>query len=782
MKRRTDYNGNRDGGRSSGRFWWKVGGAAWVIWVAAAGVGRAGLYPEMKPPWTVWVKEGRPVATIVCTPPKSGTNPAEELNGWLKRITGTRLPVRTEPPANGPRVWLGGRGAWRRLQTSADALKLGPDGYVIRSVGDDLVIAGATNLGTLFGVSAFLEHYLGCRWFWPSETGIVVPKTRTLRVGRIDEVSRPDFAIRWIMRDAACARFNRLNVAVNEPDEFRIRWFVHTWCSLVPPARYWKEHPEYYAEAGGRRVDPTRPHVRVNLCTTNPDVVAAAVKTIDEQLAADPSIDMISVDPEDTQQFCDCPNCRKLRDPDAPYPARNTRLVFDFTKRIAERVRRRHPKLLIKTIAYHTYLAPPPFELPDNVVVQFCRFTCHNHFLGDPACPDNRYFNRYALGWSKVCRRIMFYEYYYKASWCGLPWPIVHMLRRDLPYLRQHGVVGVASQWSGNHANNGLGFYVASKLLWNVDLDVDLLLDDFYKKAYAEAAGPMRRYHERLERAMAESGLHVAQQRAFRQMWKLFTPELLRALRSDLAEAKRVVVDPGAAARVRLMENGLRYTELVADYLNTVARFVEKPGSQRWIGSASAVDMKAVAAACEPKVKAIEAFIRSPEGRYATAGLGPYVQRLLDSQTVAQSWYDPGDLARGRTLTKTQWLETHTQRFLKEPPSRAALWVYGNDLDWNRADGPEHRILARGRNGQSVLLGTLARPDRQGNRVNRAFIIRHIELDRLDTNRMVVTIENPPGGPTGSRIFAVYLMPDDQTSEDEATRLIEAEPKTVRRR
>jgi hypothetical protein len=649
-------------------------------------------------------------------------------------------------------------------------------------VGDDLVIAGSTNLGTLFGVSAFLEHYLGCRWFWPGETGIVVPKRRTLRVGRIDEVSRPDFAIRWIIRDADCARFNRLNVGVNEPDEFRIQWFVHTWRRLVPPARYWKEHPEYYAESGGRRLDPTRPRARVNLCTTNPGVLAEAVRTIDEQLAADPSIDMISVDPEDTQQFCQCTKCRKLSDPDAPYPVRNSRLVFHFTKRVAEQVRRRHPRLLIKTIAYHTYLAPPPFKLPDNVVVQFCRFTCHNHFLGDPACPDNRYFNRYFLGWSKVCRRIMFYEYYYKASWCGLPWPVVHMLRRDLPYLRQHGVVGLASQWSPNHANNGLGFYVASKLLWDADLDVDLLLDDFYAKAYAEASGPMRRYHERLQRAMAESGLHVAQQRAFRQMWKLFTPELLRALRSDLAEAKRVVVDPGAAARIELIENGLRYTELVADYLRTVARFAETPGGQRWIGATQAVDINKLAAACEPKVKAIEAFIRSPNGRYATAGLGPYVQRLLDPQTVARLWYDPGDLARRRTLTKAQWLEGRSQRFLTSPPARAALWLYGNDIDYSRGYGPEHRILARGRDGRPVLLGELARPDRAGNMVNRAFIIRHIELKRLDLDRLVISIENPPGGPTSSRIFAVYLMPDDDTPEDEATRLIELELETVRGR
>lgn len=80
---------------------------------------------------------------------------------------------------------------------------------------------------------AFLERYLGCRWFWPGELGMVVPKQPTLRVGQIDEISRPDFPIRWIIRDAECARFNRGNVGLNEPDDFRIWRFVHTWLGLV---------------------------------------------------------------------------------------------------------------------------------------------------------------------------------------------------------------------------------------------------------------------------------------------------------------------------------------------------------------------------------------------------------------------------------------------------------------------------------------------------------------------------------------------------------------------
>jgi hypothetical protein len=750
---------------------------------AAPGAFGASLYPEMKPPFVAWAENGKAMATIVAQPPKEGTFAATELNQWLRRIVGVELPVVEKAPTSGPCVFLGGETAWKRLGVTAESLNLGNEGYIIRTVGDDLVIAGTNNLATLFGVYAFLEHYLGCRWFWPGEVGLVVPQQTTLRVGRIDEASRPDFSIREIIRDRACAKFNRLNVNLREPGDFRIQWFVHTYLHLVEPSRYWKEHPEFYAELGGKRVDPTKPKAQVNLCTTNPEVVAAAVRKIDEVVTADPAVSMISVDPMDTQQFCQCENCRKLQDPEAPYEARASRLVFDFTNRVAEQVAQKHPNLLIKTIAYHTYLAPPPFQMADNVVIQFCRFMCHNHPLCDASCPESGYFNRQLLAWRKVCRRIMLYEYYAKGSWCGLPWPIVHMLRRDIPYLRENSVAGIASQWNRNDANNGLGYYVAAKLLWDSKIDVDALLSDFYEKAYAEAAAPMRRYHERLETAMEQSGLHVAEQRGYRTMHQFLSPPLLAALGEDIQAAQKVVRDPGATRRVELMSRGLQYANLVSDYLRVIASRAEKGTQPLWYSEPDPA-MAELEAACAPRVEAIKRFLMAKENVGAAPGLGTYEELLLTPKYVASLWYTDGDRPEGGQprLTKVQWLRQHPQELSPTPPKTISLWIYGNDIDWAPDTGPEHTVSVAGRDGAEVLLDKIGRPDRNGNRVNLAFIIRRMDPTRLELNPLRVTVENPPGGPVGSRIFALYLMPDDETSEDEATRLIQQDLESVRRR
>ena len=45
-----------------------------------------------------------------------------------------------------------------------------------------------------------------------------------------------------------------------------------------------------------------------------------------------------------------------------------------------------------------------------------------------------------------------------------------------------------------------------------------------------------------------------------------------------------------------------------------------------------------------------------------------------------------------------------------------------------------------------------------------------------------VSIDNPAGGPFASRIFAVYVMPDDDAGDNDAQRLIETDIDRVRRR
>jgi hypothetical protein len=69
--------------------------------------------------------------------------------------------------------------------------------------------------------------------------------------------------------------------------------FVHTAGQLVPPDKYFKEHPEYFAQAA----DGTR--TTAQLCPTHPEVVKIAIDHVRQVLKANPHTEILSVSKND---------------------------------------------------------------------------------------------------------------------------------------------------------------------------------------------------------------------------------------------------------------------------------------------------------------------------------------------------------------------------------------------------------------------------------------------------------------------------------------------------
>jgi len=91
---------------------------------------------------------------------------ANELAGFLRQITAAEFEIKA-PPAAGQSRLLVGPGAAKSAMANFSTDGLGSDGIVIRTVGDDLILAGGRPRGTLYAVYTFLEEHVGCRW-WSS--------------------------------------------------------------------------------------------------------------------------------------------------------------------------------------------------------------------------------------------------------------------------------------------------------------------------------------------------------------------------------------------------------------------------------------------------------------------------------------------------------------------------------------------------------------------------------------------------------------------------------------
>ena len=120
---------------------------------------------------------------------------AEELQSFLEQMTGAKLPIVSDQQPLGEReIILGDNAHLKAVGAAVDFASLGTEGYVIRTVGERLVIAGGALRGTMYGVYGFLEDHLGCRWFAPGVSRI--PKSARLALGPIDDLQVPKLEYR----------------------------------------------------------------------------------------------------------------------------------------------------------------------------------------------------------------------------------------------------------------------------------------------------------------------------------------------------------------------------------------------------------------------------------------------------------------------------------------------------------------------------------------------------------------------------------------------------------
>ena len=242
---------------------------------------------------------------------------AEELQAFLGQISGVKLGIVSDktPPADNEIV-LGDNARLRSLGTVIDFPSLGNEGYVIRTVGRRLVIAGGSLRGNLYGVYGLLEDHLGCRWFAPGVSRI--PQRPRLALGPIDEKKVPVLEYReprtldcldgdWCARNRMNSSNARLEAKQGGKVRFADGFFVHTFSRLVPPQTYFKEHPEYFSLVGGKRRDGY-----AQLCCTNEDVIRICTQRILEAMRAQPKATVFSVSQNDTDLHCQCDKCQAL--------------------------------------------------------------------------------------------------------------------------------------------------------------------------------------------------------------------------------------------------------------------------------------------------------------------------------------------------------------------------------------------------------------------------------------------------------------------------------------
>ncbi|HBO42983.1 MAG TPA: hypothetical protein DD670_03420 [Planctomycetaceae bacterium] len=483
---------------------------------------------------------------------------AGELRDHLEQVTGAKLEIVPENQAAPDRraILIGAAERARRLLPEVDLKGLGPDGIVVRTVGDQLVLTGHPRRGTLYAVYTFLEDTIGCRW-WTAEERFV-PKKPTLEIPALDIVYSPKVKSREAfyrafhngdVSDGVFASRCKLNGHFAQiPPEYGshepFAGFVHTFYPLLPPDKYFAEHPEWYSLIDGKRISSW-----AQLCLTNDSMREEFTRNALALLKQTPNARIISISQNDCFNNCQCDKCKAVEQEEGS-PAG---LMLRFVNSVAAEIEKTHPEVLVETLAYQYTRTPPRLARPrENVVVRLCSIECS--FVQPLADgPQNEAFRRDIEGWSRVAPRLYVWDYVTNFQGYILPHPNLRVLAPNIRYFVGRGVVGLFEQ--GDYGSSigdfvRLRAWLLAHLMWNPDRDENQLIAEFLEGYYGAAAPHLLAYLNTINDAGERSGVYLRCFMPDPSVW-LGLDDLNAATRHFEKAMDAVADDPVLVRRVR---------------------------------------------------------------------------------------------------------------------------------------------------------------------------------------------------------------------------------------
>lgn len=534
------------------------------------------------------VADGKPKAVIVI-PAQSNLAPAAKmLADHIRQASGAQLAVINEnalgawkvangilqAPSNEFFILLGESEPAKQLKITGEGL--GSDGIRICAAGNVLVLLSPN------AVPVFLEQALGCRYLWPGELGKVVPKQTTIAVPPMDKRFVPLVSqrfIRWMgysprvqigldnlrVSKAEWETWRSAGMATASSDLGWLNWHCASRTQVIPSGhafmdtwqKWGKDHPDWFAlQPDGTRIQKSS---RPRLCKSNPDLANAIAADIIERVNKDPSITGVSLGPNDggRDAFCMCEACKALDPPegrkieklggwDIPCVSLTDRMVF-FWNAIAEKVTRVHPKLTFAVDASSVYSAPPVrLTLHPNLIVRFASISYGSEEARQQGLRD---WDGWTAKASKIFWRPNLLGY---GKRTGQPANYARKLAQDVRHLAQRGMHAtdfdcIMDNWAGQ----GLNYYILAKALWDPDIDVDAVIDDYCRAGFGPAADHIKNYFLELEKVTGIGDCTV------------FTPEVCGRLSAHLDAADKAADnDDIIRRRIVFLRRGFEIAEL----------------------------------------------------------------------------------------------------------------------------------------------------------------------------------------------------------------------------
>ncbi len=163
---------------------------------------------------------------------------------------------------------------------------------------------------------------------------------------------------------------------------------------------------------------------------------------------------------------------------------------------VAAAISAKYPDKYVGMFAYNQHSPPPNTRVHSHVIVS----------VATAFIKGGLSFDEILRGWSEKGATLGVREYYSVNVWDrDQPGHArggnLDYLRRTIPEFHAGGARFMSAESSENWGPNGLGYYLAARMMWDVGeaKNIDALVDDFLARAFGPARAPMREFYQQID-------------------------------------------------------------------------------------------------------------------------------------------------------------------------------------------------------------------------------------------------------------------------------------------
>ena len=420
--------------------------------------------------------------------PKKGKILANFIADYFQESTGSRPMVILDGEQRNKSLAIHcGMTAYAR-KLNLPLASMDEDEFIIAFPDDNnIVIAGKYQNGIEYGTVDFLERFLGIKWLFPGKLGTCIPQYKNLRIPTVTIRKKPVFLNRNISFNnnrKELTKWSRLS-------RLRRRIKYHHFVGVIfNPKIHCATHPEYYPVLKGKRVKPES-LIAWQPCYSAPGIVDNAANYIIKYFKSHPNRSTISLAANDNGGYCECDKCLAVdgrKKNYMGYPNRS-RSYYKFCTAVANKVTKILPKRSLKfgLLAYREIaIFPQGEEIAKNIIPFYT--TDLMRWLDQEI--KNKDVNELKK-WTSNVNDVAVYDYAYGGLY-SMPRIYFHHMAT---YLRKLNSLGIryytAETYITKNYREGPKFYLLMKLLWNPNIDVDKVLQNWYIAAVGPKAAPL---------------------------------------------------------------------------------------------------------------------------------------------------------------------------------------------------------------------------------------------------------------------------------------------------